>query len=51
MLYTICFCKLAKLSAIVLWPIVRYELGGDSMFGKYTFYMIFYGKATGAASF
>ena len=44
MFNTICFSKLAKLSAIVLRPIVRYELGGDSMFGKNAFHMIYYGN-------
>ena len=49
MLYTICFCKLVKLSAIVLWHIVCYELGRDSMFGKNAFHVICYGKGTGAS--
>ena len=48
-IYIISFCKLAKLSTIVLWHIVHYELGGDSMFGKNAFHMIYYGKGTGAS--
>ena len=48
MFYTICFCKLAKLSATVLQPIVCYGLGDNSMFAKKAFHMIYYGKGSGA---